>query len=269
MRAAARKPRGKHMKAFRLATLVALFAGTIGTAQAADRLGIILMHGKQGRPDHAIPSLASKLSGAGYLVATPEMCWSKRRIYDKPYPACLAELDKVAEELRADGATAIVVAGHSLGGNGALGYAATHEVKGVVSLAGAHNPERAVNRPEIAESLAKAKAMIAEGRGAETANFNEINAGWTFTVSCSADTYASFFDPAGPAVMAANAARLRAPLLWVGGDRDTTQKGAGAIFTHTPADPLNRHVTVSADHLDTPDAATEAVLAWLKEVAEK
>lgn len=257
------------MRFFVLAAALALCLGMAGGAQAADKLGIVLMHGKQGRPDHAIATLASKLDAAGYLVESPEMCWSKRRIYDKPYPACLAELDKVVEDLRQRGATAIVVAGHSLGGNGALGYAASLPVKGVISLAGAHNPERAVNRPEIAASLAKAKAMIAEGRGAEHASFDEINAGWTFTVSCSADTYASFFDPAGPAVMATNAARLQAPLLWVSGDRDTSQKGAGAIFTHTPTDPLNRHITVSADHMDTPDAGTDAVLAWLAEVAAR
>lgn len=255
------------MRLFSLAMLAATVLGWAGAAEAGEKLGIILMHGKQGRPDHAIATLASRLAGAGHLVATPEMCWSRRRIYDKPYGVCLAELDRVADGLRADGATAIVLAGHSLGGNAALGYAAAHPVKGVVVLAGAHNPERVVNRPEIAESLTKAKTMIAEGRGLETANFNEINAGWTFTVSCTAETYASFFDPAGPAVMATNAARLQAPLLWVSGDRDTSQKNAAAIFTHAPAQPLNRHVTVAADHLDTPDAGTDAVLAWLKELA--
>lgn len=257
------------MKALRFAALVAALMGMTTAAQAADKLGIVLMHGKQGRPDHAIATLASKLAAEGYVVATPEMCWSKRRIYDKPYPACLAELDPVVEDLRRQGATAIVVAGHSLGGNGALGYAAGHPVKGVISLAGAHTPERSVNRPDIAESLAKAKTMIAEGRGTETANFNEINAGWTFTVSCGAETYASFFDPAGPAVMPLSAPRLSAPLLWVSGDRDKSQQSAAAIFAKAPADPLNRHVTVSADHMDTPDAGTEAVLTWLRDVAAR
>ncbi|HTH17519.1 MAG TPA: alpha/beta hydrolase [Magnetospirillum sp.] len=248
-------------------TLVAALMLAAASAQAADRIGIILMHGKQGSPDKSITSLASALSSEGYLVATPEMCWSKRRIYDKPYEACIAELDKAAESLRADGATAIVVAGHSLGGNGALYYAATRPVKAVVSLAGAHNPERFVSRSEIAESLAKAKTMIADGRGAETANFNEVNSGWTFTVSCSADTYASFFDPAGSAVMPQTIARIQAPILWVSGDRDKGQQAVPAIFAKAPANPLNRHVVVSADHLDTPDAAIPAVREWLRGVA--
>lgn len=251
------------------AALAATLALATTGAAAADRLGIVLMHGKQGQPDKAITGLASALASEGYAVATPEMCWSKRRIYDQPYPSCVAELDKAVESLRADGATAIVIAGHSLGGNGAIGYAATHAVKGVIALAAAHNPERFVNRPEIAESLAKAKGMIAEGRGAETANFNEVNAGWTFAVSCSADTYASFFDPAGPAVMPLSVTKLSAPLLWVSGDRDKSQASAAAIFAKAPADPLNRHITVSADHMDTPDAAIAPVREWLKELAAR
>lgn len=254
---------------FRLAATAACLMLLSAAAHAEDRLGIVLMHGKQGRPDNAITTLASALSADGHLVVMPEMCWSKRRIYDKPFDACLAELDKAIEQLRADGATAIVVAGHSLGGNGAIAYAGSHEVKGVVSLAGAHNPERAVNRPEISESLTKAHTMIIEERGAETANFNEVNAGWTFTVNCRAETYVSFFDPAGPAVMPLSITRIHAPILWIAGDRDKTQQTAPAVFAKAPADPLNRLVTVAADHMDTPDVAVPAVRAWLKELAAR
>lgn len=252
------------LKRFTIAAVLLLAAAS---AQAADKLGVILMHGKQGSPDKQIVSLASDLASEGYLVATPEMCWSKRRIYDRIYPDCIAELDKAADKLKADGATAIVVAGHSLGGNGALYYAATRPVKAVVLLAAAHNPERFINRTEIVESLAKAKAMIAEGRGKETANFNEVNAGWTFTVSCSADIYASFFDPEGPAVMPLTIAGIQAPILWVSGDRDKGQKGAADVLAKAPANPLNKHVVVSADHMDTPDTAIPTVREWLRAVA--
>lgn len=242
---------------------------TAPAVQAADRLGIVLMHGKQGNPDRHISGIASALASDGYLVATPEMCWSKRRIYDKPYDACLAELDTAVADLRAKGATAIVMAGHSLGGNGALGYAANHDVKGVLLLAPAHNPERVIRRPEIAASLEKAKALVAEGRGAETATFDEINMGRTFSVSCSAETYVSFFDPAGAAVIPLSIARQHAPVLWVTGDRDKTQQDVAATLAKAPADPLNRLVTVSADHIDTPDAAIAAARDWLKGVAER
>ncbi|MBX9633773.1 MAG: alpha/beta hydrolase, partial [Magnetospirillum sp.] len=110
----------------------AFLALSVAAAQADDKLGIVLMHGKEGRPDRIIDHLASALSSEGFLVDSPEMCWSKRRIYDKPYAQCLAELDQSVARLKAEGATAIVIAGHSLGGNGALGYGATHGVKGVI-----------------------------------------------------------------------------------------------------------------------------------------
>lgn len=251
------------------AFLVLSITGAQAGAQAGDRLGIVLMHGKQGRPDQGITTLASALAGDGHLVATPEMCWSKRRIYDKPFTDCLAELDKVIDGLRADGATAIVVAGHSLGGNGAIAYAGSHVVKGVISLAGAHNPERFVNRAEIKESLAKARTMLDEGRGAETANFNEVNADWTFNVNCRAETYVSFFDPSGPAAMSLSIIQLHAPILWVAGDRDKSQTSVPAIFAKAPADPLNRLVTVSANHMETPDIAIPAVRDWLKDLAAR
>jgi hypothetical protein len=69
--------------------------------------------------------------------------------------------------------------------------------------------------------------------------------------------------------MPANAARLTAPLLLVAGTNDPTQHGRDYIFNHAPAHPLNRYVTVTADHLGTPAAGREAVIAWLKDIMAK
>ena len=63
-----------------------------------------------------------------------------------------------------------------------------------------------------------------------------------------------------------NVSRLREPLLWVVSTADRTQPGPVYAFTRAPANPLNRYVTVSADHLGTPTAAREAALAWLREL---
>ena len=81
-----------------------------------------------------------------------------------------------------------------------------------------------------------------------------------------ATIYLSFFDPTGPANMLDSTSRLREPLLWVAGTADRSQPGPAYAFSHAPANPLNRCVTVSADHLGTPTAAREAVLAWLGEL---
>ena len=74
----------------------------------------------------------------------------------------------------------------------------------------------------------------------------------------------SFFGKGTPGEMPANAARLTAPLLVVSGTDDSTQRDTGAIFARAPHDPRNAHVMVNSDHISTPNAATAAVVAWLK-----
>ena len=67
--------------------------------------------------------------------------------------------------------------------------------------------------------------------------------------------------------MPTNAARLSAPLLYVAAANDPTQRGRGYIFDRVPSQPLNRYVTVDADHIDVPAASHAIVLSWLKELA--
>ena len=95
------------------------------------------MHGKQSTPER-MQKLADALSGAGYLVERPEMCWSERRIYDRPYLDCLADADAAVARLRSGGVSAVVVAGQSLGGNAALAYGARRDgLLGVITPAAA------------------------------------------------------------------------------------------------------------------------------------
>ncbi len=59
-------------------------------------------------------------------------------------------------------------------------------------------------------------------------------------------------------------------MLWVAGDKDPTQKrGPAFAFDKAPPNPLNRYVTVPVTHLEIPDAAREAVLAWLSALAKR
>jgi dienelactone hydrolase len=190
--------------------IVFLFAAGIAYAQPKET-GVVVMHGKWGGIDKYITPIAGALGGAGYRVANIEMPWSKARMYDVDYGAAMKEIDAAVAKLKADGAKRIVVLGHSLGANAALGYAATRDgLSGVIGLAPGHSPERF---QKLASSVAKAKAIVAEGKGDSTANFEDINGGQTRNVSVRARIYVSYFDPAGPAVMPNNAARLKAPLL--------------------------------------------------------
>jgi pimeloyl-ACP methyl ester carboxylesterase len=192
------------------------------------------------------------------------MCWSKRRNYDRPLLDCLAEIDAASARLTARGARKIVVAGMSQGGDAALVYASRHPaIAGVVALAPAAAPEQLNNRPEIAQSVAQARALVAAGRGNETEAFADTNNGTNFTSTTSATIYVSFFDPQGPANMIGAVRAVRVPLLWVAGTADPSQTAANAAFNQAPANPLSRFVTVSSAHLGTPDAARDAVLGWL------
>jgi hypothetical protein len=85
-------------------------------------------------------------------------------------------------------------------------------------------------------------------------------------VRTTAAIYVSFFGPESPAVMSANASRLKAPLLLVSGTNDPTQRGARMIFAQVPANPLNRLVEVDATHMGTPAASRPVLFQWLKEL---
>jgi esterase/lipase len=231
---------------------------------SAQQIGVVLMHGKTGAPASVIDGLADALRSAGYIVETPEMCWSRRRIYDRPFLDCLGEVDTAAAGLKSRGAGRIVIAGMSQGGDAALVYGARHtDLAGIIALAPAAAPEAQVHVPEIAQSVAQAQAMVAGGRGNETAGFFDRNSGRVFPVYTTAAIYLSYMDPQGPANMAAAVRQLHAPLLWVAGTADPSQTRAAAEFSQAPSYPQNRFVSVASDHLGTPNAAREAVLSWL------
>jgi esterase/lipase len=244
-----------------------------GLHARAETVGIVLLHGKQGTPA-LFERLANGLESAGYPTERPELCWSRERIYDLAYLDCFRDVDAALAKLKSRGATAIVIAGQSLGGNGALGYGAHRPgLKGIVTFAPAHAPQFISQRPPIAESLEKAHAMIARGEGDTKAAFNDVNTGTNgfveYTVNVTPKVYLSFFAPDSPAVMPANAAKLTVPLLMISGRLDDTQRGSYAIFQAAPANPLNRFVSVEAGHMGTPAAGREAMMAWLKELAVK
>ncbi len=252
-----------------LLTLLTLAAvASVGGSVSAQTTGVVLMHGNTDLPDGTISLLAAAIKGAGYLVETPEMCWSHRRRRDRTFLDCLAELEAPIARLTSRGARAIVVAGMSQGGLGAIVFGARRSgLAGVIALAPNGAPERLVNLfPQISESVARARAMVAERRGDERASFTDLNIRGPFSIETTPAIYLSFFDPAGPANMFDNISRLRAPLLWVSGTADRSQSGLEYAFMEAPTNPLNRYIIVAADHLGTPTAAREAVLAWLREL---
>ena len=239
-----------------------------GAVAQAETLGVVMLHGKHGRPEQ-LAGLAAQIEAAGFLAERPDMCWSATRIYDRSYLDCFADIDAATARLKSRGATAIVVLGMSLGGNGALGYGARHTgLKGVIALAPASEPEFLRRRPDVEQSVQQAHALVAAGKADGTATFTDLNNGREIAVTTTPAIFLSFVGEDSPAAMPRNAAHLTAPLLMVSGTRDRSQRGADAIFAAAPPDRRNRHVIVDADHLGTPAASTAAVLAWLRGLAD-
>lgn len=245
-----------------------VLTAAMSIAAAQDRVGVVLLHGKQSAPEQHEP-LASAVTAAGFPVERPDMCWSGRRIYDRDYLGCLRDIDSAIGRLRQRGVTALVIAGHSLGANGALAYGGRNAVKGVVALAPGHRPEVLARRPRIAEDLERARRLVAEGRGDRPASFVDYNGSLAITVTAPPAAYLSFFAPDSPAVMPDNAARLKAPLLYVVGSDDPLQRGPEEVFAKAPPHPLNRYITVRAGHFDTSAAAAGAVVEWLRSVGQR
>ncbi len=246
----------------------ALAPVSLAVAADAGPTAVVVLHGKQGSPDKYVVELATALRAAGFLVAAPEMPWSRHRAYDASYQDAMREIDAVVQELRSKGATRVAVAGHSLGGNAALAYAALHpDLAAVVCLAPGHNPERPRVRDLNTEEVRRARELVAAGRSGESLRFTDTNMGQTFGMVLPAGVFLSYFDPEGLADMPQNAAALspQAPLLWVVGQRDPLARlGPDYAFARAPANPLSRYVEVDADHLHVPQAAAGLVVEWLR-----
>ena len=235
-------------------------------------VGIVLLHGKGGRPSGSIATLGQALSAQSIKVALPEMAWSGRggkvSNYDVSYEQALSSIDTAISNLRAQGASKIIIAGHSLGANAALAYAAlrSKKISGVIAIAPGHMPER-MKLPDIQKALTEARQKISAQLGNQRATFPDINSGERFEVSGTYMGWFSYFDPNGTAVMSKNASRLTVPLLYIVGRSDPLSSvGRNYIFDKARPNSKNRYIEVDAGHLDTPDRSTTPILEWLKKL---
>jgi dienelactone hydrolase len=248
--------------------LAAIATAGSALAQAPVKTGVILLHGKEGRPEQ-FADYAQAFADSGIEYERPEMCWSNRRIYDKPYLDCINEIDGAAAKLRERGANAIVIMGMSLGGNAALAYAARRDdLKGVIAIVPAPAPEFLSNAiPEINKSVRDARELVATGKGDIRTEFSDRNTGKPhFLVSATPNTYLSFLAPDSPGVMPDNSSKLKAPLLIVSATYDQSQRSIPNVFARAPKHSLNRFVILQTDHMGALREGRSTILHWLKEL---
>jgi pimeloyl-ACP methyl ester carboxylesterase len=249
-----------------LAMLVVLTGS--GPARSADLhgLGVVYLHGKGGWAGALDGGILSALADEGAVVATPEMPWSFHRIYAATYDQAMAEIDAAVAGLKAKGARRIVVMGHSLGANGAIGYAARHpDLAGVVALAPGHLPEAEGLRSHTESAIAEAKELIAAGQGDVPRRFPDMAQGIPLSATATPNVYLSMFDPDGPAVIPKNTAAMAPiPFLWVVGTLDPIdRRGPEYAFAAGAKNPKSKYVEVFAGHLTTPLVARKQVVEWI------
>jgi pimeloyl-ACP methyl ester carboxylesterase len=266
-------PRRPLLRALTAGLLLACAVLTGAIAQAQPKIGVLMLHGKAPGSNTTphMSRLKAMLEDAGMLVLYPDMPWSRGRYLDGNWDMAMAEMAVHAKTLRGQGATAIVVAGHSMGVPAAMGFAARGcDVQALVLLAPGHVPARYYTfqqNTSVRESVDEARKLVAAGKGDARERFYDINQGKQQPVVTTAKDYLSYFDPASDADMGVSAPRIPAgtPVLTVVGDDDGISKYARAYFVDKlPANPKSQYLEVKANHLSTPMVASEAVVQWIK-----
>lgn len=239
-----------------------------------DPIGIVIMHGKGGRPTGHVANLARALEGKGFLVANLEMPWSGSRNYDVTVERGEQEVEAAVAGLRAKGAKKVFVSGHSQGGGFALHMAGKQGIDGVIAMAPGGDVGNRTFREQLGASLARARQLIAEGKGNALARLEDYEgARGTYPVIAAPAVYLTWFEPEGAMNMrrAARAANPQVPILWIvgQGERPGLRKANMPLYQTLPSNPLTKLYEPNSDHLGTPTASADEIMRWTREVASK
>lgn len=253
--------------------LTALFLCVVlfgGAAAATERkeIGVVVLHGKWDAPSGHVSDFANYLRREGFQVAVPEMPWSGRRAYDQGVAAMVATVDQAVAELNKAGAKKIFVAGHSQGAAGALYYASQQQVNGIILIAAGGHAQSKTFIPNYAQSVAEAKALVAQGKGADKVSFVDLNTGnRTRRIQAPAQSVVDYFDPDGPFNTYRSAARIKPDtavlILIPSRESEGLRRIASTIHDKLPASAKSTVAEINAEHMDAPDAAKPAVRDWL------
>jgi pimeloyl-ACP methyl ester carboxylesterase len=242
------------------------------TAAAQERIGILMLHGKNpgSNVDPYFGFMKENFERQGWLVAFPDMPWSRGRYLDGNLDKALDEIAGHVKNLRGQGATKIVIAGHSMGVPTGMAYAArSGDVDALVQLAPGHIPLGYYRYPSlkvVRDSIDEARALVAAGKGDSNERFNDINQGRPVPVTTTAKHFLSYFDPTSDAEMSVTAPRIPAKtsVMTVIGQKDPLFSQVKSYYVDKlPTNSKNKYLEVSGGHLDTPRVANDAVIAWI------
>ena len=262
----------KFVRAFIWLVLAVFAAVPVTAAAQAEPIGIVVMHGKGGSPQRLVIDLARGLEARGFLVANLEMPWSGKRDYDVTTAKGEEEVEAALAGLRAKGAKKVFVCGHSQGGVFALHLAGKVAADGFVTIAPGGSVSNRFFAEKIADSLARARELVAAGKSGEPAQLYDFeNARGTYPVTSPPAAYVTWFDPQGAMNMdrAVAAVNPRVPILWVAPTADYPGliKASLPLYRTLPKHPLTRLYEPNADHRGAPTASLDEIARWTREVA--
>jgi pimeloyl-ACP methyl ester carboxylesterase len=255
-----------------LAALAAVAA--LPAIAQGDSIGIVIMHGKGGKPTGYVANLARTLEEKGYLVANLDMPWSGRRNYDVTVERGEQEVETAVVDLRGKGAKKVFVAGHSQGGAFALHVASKPFADGIIAMAPGGDVSNRLFQENLGASVSRARQLVADGKGNEPARLEDYEGTrGTYAIVAIPAAYVTWFDRDGAMNMgrAARAANPRVPILWIVGRRERPglRKVNIEMYPRLPDNPLTRLYEPDADHTGTPTASTDEIVRWTKEVASR
>jgi pimeloyl-ACP methyl ester carboxylesterase len=226
---------------------------------------IVVMHGKWGSSS-SLGFFSTRLTDM-CAYKELELPWSKNRLYDKPYPDAINEINKQVKNFKGQGYKKILITGHSFGANAALAYLTIQDdVDGAILLAPGHRPEGKFQLQYSLSSLDDAKELINNGKGGEKVNFVDVNQGRTQSLRASAEAFYSYFNPDGLGNMAKSAKLIKksTPILMVVGTKDPILPYAEEnIFLMAPKNSYSKYIVVEADHGSTPNVSVNQVNDWI------
>jgi len=260
-------------------TLIGLLSTSV---HSEEKMGIVFMHGKQAEPNQNFyGGLHKKMGDAGMIVLKPEMPWSRNRFIDGDWDKAMKEIGINVKSLQDSGVNNIVLVGHSIGSPAALSYASRYpnQIKAVALLAPGHVPYHyslcipysPIKFCAVKDGVERAKNEIASGNADKKQPLPDINQGRTNSVWMTPRDYLTYFDPLSDAEMAVTAAKISSaiPVLWVIGDADyLIRAGREYAFEKLPKNPKSTYLEVSANHVTTPEKASDQIIEWLKKLHE-
>jgi pimeloyl-ACP methyl ester carboxylesterase len=251
------------LRVFILSSLI-LLIGVV--APFAGEVGVVLMHGKGGgvKSNSPIGKLAARLKG-DFVIAVPEMSWSRSRNFDGTMEEAFEEIKGVIARLKAQGATKIVVGGHSMGANTALAFATRYPgLAGVLMIAPGHRSDAYAQQNKNA--LDRGNAFAGRGETDGRVEIFDKNQGKIIKRYLKVAIAVSWFDLEGLAVMQNSAPKVRTgtPVYWVIGKKDRLHpKGRDLIYSKTPTHPKSAYVVVSGGHGVAPIRGAGKIASWL------